>query len=71
MTLEMISYQNGEAVLIFKYIRENNLEIDSVKLIEGSNSTNIMLVYVWCNEVQKEELIRLKKIDENSGTNTD
>lgn len=69
MTLEMISYQNGEAVLIFKYIRENNLEINSIRLIDSDNSsTNIMLVYVWCNEEQKEELIRLKKFDEKYGT---
>lgn len=68
MTLEMISYHKGEAVLVFKYIREQGLEIDSVRLIESDTSTNIMLLYVWCNEEQKEELIRLKKIDENSGT---
>lgn len=71
MTLEMISYHNGEAVLVFKYIREQGLEIDSVRLIESDTSTNIMLLYVWCNEDQKEELIRLKKIDENSGTKTE
>lgn len=67
MTLEMIVYNNGDAFLIFKYIRENNLEIDSIRLIENtSSSCNTMLVYVWCNETQKDELIRLKNIDENA-----
>lgn len=65
MTLEMIVYTNGEAHLIFNYIRENNLEIDSVRLIdnpEGARDT--MLVYVWCTPYQKEVLINLKNLDE-------
>ncbi|SOK59172.1 hypothetical protein [Yersinia phage fHe-Yen9-03] len=65
MTLEMIVYMYGEASLIFNYINTHNLNVDSVKLIYSNTSnTNTMVIYVWCNEEQKEEMIKLKNIED-------
>lgn len=63
--LEMIVYEHGKASSIFNYIRENNLEIDNVCLVDNpEGNRDLMLVYVWCNPYQKEVLINLKNIDE-------
>lgn len=67
MMLEMIVYENGNASLIFNYIKSCKLEIDSIKLIESDiSSTNIMVMYIWCTAEQKEELIRIKKIEDQA-----
>lgn len=57
MTLEMFTFSKKRIpTQIFEYISENQVEIDDVQLVD-----NIMVLYAWCTNEEKKELIDIKQ----------